>query len=114
MKSAVVSSAAAQEETDGRPLPPGWKSYTSPEGQRYYVNSCSKETTWRRPSSLSSSSSSAEAPQRPLARHHSSPYEVVSFGKKEASQGCQGSRWECGEHWGPTDQDKPGPGTAAV
>lgn len=41
-KSAVVSSAAAQEETDGRPLPPGWRSYTSPEGQRYYVNSCSK------------------------------------------------------------------------
>uniref|UniRef100_A0AAQ5ZNG4 Growth arrest-specific 7a n=1 Tax=Amphiprion ocellaris TaxID=80972 RepID=A0AAQ5ZNG4_AMPOC len=55
-------------ETDGRPLPPGWKSYTSPEGLRYYVNCSSKETTWRHPSS------SAEAPQRPLARQSSSPY----------------------------------------
>uniref|UniRef100_A0A8C4NRE3 Growth arrest-specific protein 7 n=1 Tax=Dicentrarchus labrax TaxID=13489 RepID=A0A8C4NRE3_DICLA len=49
-------------------FPPGWRSYTSPEGLRYYVNSSSKETTWRRPSS------SAEAPQSPLARHNPSPY----------------------------------------
>uniref|UniRef100_A0A671X1D4 Growth arrest specific 7 n=1 Tax=Sparus aurata TaxID=8175 RepID=A0A671X1D4_SPAAU len=62
----------SHEETDGRPLPPGWRSYTSPEGQRYYVNSCSKETTWRRPSL------SAEAPQRLLARHQSSPYGKLS------------------------------------
>ncbi|KAK1878150.1 Growth arrest-specific protein 7, partial [Dissostichus eleginoides] len=67
-KPAVVSSAAPREETDLRPLPPGWRSYTSPEGLRYYVNSCSKETTWRRPSL------SAEVPQRPLARQSSSPY----------------------------------------
>ena len=47
-KSAAVSAAAPEEETDGRPLPPGWRSYTSPEGQRYYVNSCSKgeRHTW--------------------------------------------------------------------
>ncbi|KAK5913572.1 hypothetical protein CgunFtcFv8_008092 [Champsocephalus gunnari] len=68
MKPAVVSSAAPREETDVRPLPPGWRSYTSPEGLRYYVNSCSKETTWRRPSL------SAEVPQRPLARQSASPY----------------------------------------
>uniref|UniRef100_A0A4W6E968 Growth arrest specific 7 n=1 Tax=Lates calcarifer TaxID=8187 RepID=A0A4W6E968_LATCA len=59
MKSVVASSAAPREETDSRPLPQGWRSYMSPEGQRYYVNSCSKETTWRHPSL------SAEAPQRP-------------------------------------------------
>uniref|UniRef100_A0A3B4VM28 Growth arrest specific 7 n=1 Tax=Seriola dumerili TaxID=41447 RepID=A0A3B4VM28_SERDU len=63
-----MSSITAREETDSHPLPPGWRSYTSPEGLRYYVNSCSKETTWRRPSS------SAEAPQRPLARQNCSPY----------------------------------------
>uniref|UniRef100_A0AAX7TPA6 Growth arrest-specific 7a n=1 Tax=Astatotilapia calliptera TaxID=8154 RepID=A0AAX7TPA6_ASTCA len=63
------SSAAPTEETDSRPLPPGWSSYITPEGLRYYVNSSSKETTWRRPSS------SAEAPQRPLARQNSSPYD---------------------------------------
>ncbi|XP_030591718.1 growth arrest-specific protein 7a isoform X1 [Archocentrus centrarchus] len=68
MKSAVESSAAPGEETDRQPLPPGWKSYMSPEGLRYYVNSSSKETTWRRPSS------SAGAPQRPLAQQNSSPY----------------------------------------
>ncbi|XP_037649164.1 growth arrest-specific protein 7-like [Sebastes umbrosus] len=68
MKPAVVNSAAAREETDSCPLPPGWRSYTSPEGLRYYVNSCSKETTWRRPSL------SAEAPQRPLAQQNASPY----------------------------------------
>ncbi|TNN28886.1 hypothetical protein EYF80_060965 [Liparis tanakae] len=41
-KPAAVSSAVPTEETDGRPLPPGWRSYTSPEGVRYYVNGCSK------------------------------------------------------------------------
>uniref|UniRef100_A0A665TN81 Growth arrest-specific protein 7-like n=1 Tax=Echeneis naucrates TaxID=173247 RepID=A0A665TN81_ECHNA len=40
-----------RQESDARPLPPGWRSYVSPEGLRYYVNSCSKETTWRHPSS---------------------------------------------------------------
>uniref|UniRef100_A0A668RM88 Growth arrest specific 7 n=1 Tax=Oreochromis aureus TaxID=47969 RepID=A0A668RM88_OREAU len=67
-KPAAESSAAPTEETDRRPLPPGWSSYITPEGLRYYVNSSSKETTWRRPSS------SAEAPQRPLAPQNSSPY----------------------------------------
>uniref|UniRef100_A0A669D321 Growth arrest-specific 7a n=1 Tax=Oreochromis niloticus TaxID=8128 RepID=A0A669D321_ORENI len=66
--SPAESSAAPTEETDRRPLPPGWSSYITPEGLRYYVNSSSKETTWRRPSS------SAEAPQRPLAPQNSSPY----------------------------------------
>uniref|UniRef100_A0A8C9XVQ1 Growth arrest specific 7 n=1 Tax=Sander lucioperca TaxID=283035 RepID=A0A8C9XVQ1_SANLU len=64
----AVSSAALRQETDSRPLPPGWRSYTSPEGLRYYVNSCSKETTWRHPSLLT------ESPQRPLAQQNSSPY----------------------------------------
>nr|XP_040046955.1 growth arrest-specific protein 7-like [Gasterosteus aculeatus aculeatus] len=68
MKPVAVCSAAPEEDSDRRPLPPGWSSYTSPEGLRYYVNSCSKETTWRRPSP------SAEAPQRALAPQNAAPY----------------------------------------
>uniref|UniRef100_A0A8C8SYP3 Growth arrest specific 7 n=1 Tax=Pelusios castaneus TaxID=367368 RepID=A0A8C8SYP3_9SAUR len=34
------------------PLPPGWQSYTSPQGHRYYVNTFTNETTWERPSSV--------------------------------------------------------------
>ncbi|CAB1418976.1 unnamed protein product [Pleuronectes platessa] len=80
MKSSVVSSTAPGEETGSRRLPTGWRSYTSPEGQRYYVNSCSKETTWRRPSS------SDEALQRLLARQNSSPYASGSHSSAKASQ----------------------------
>uniref|UniRef100_A0A3Q3K6Y3 WW domain-containing protein n=1 Tax=Monopterus albus TaxID=43700 RepID=A0A3Q3K6Y3_MONAL len=61
------------EEADSRPLPPGWTSYLSPEGLRYYVNSCSKEKTWQRPFL------SAEAPQRPLTCQNSSPYGTVTL-----------------------------------
>ncbi|XP_062422020.1 growth arrest-specific protein 7-like isoform X2 [Pungitius pungitius] len=68
MKPAAARSAAPEEDSDRRPLPPGWRSYTSPEGLRYYVNSCSKETTWRRPPP------SAEAPQKALAPQSASPY----------------------------------------
>uniref|UniRef100_A0A8C0LXP8 Growth arrest-specific protein 7 n=1 Tax=Canis lupus familiaris TaxID=9615 RepID=A0A8C0LXP8_CANLF len=32
-------------------LPPGWQSYLSPQGRRYYVNTTTNETTWERPSS---------------------------------------------------------------
>nr|XP_023693012.1 growth arrest-specific protein 7 [Paramormyrops kingsleyae] len=31
------------------PLPQDWKSYLSPQGRRYYVNTASNETTWERP-----------------------------------------------------------------
>ncbi|KAM7145539.1 growth arrest-specific protein 7 isoform 4-T4 [Macrochelys suwanniensis] len=34
------------------PLPPGWQSYMSPQGHRYYVNAFTNETTWERPSSV--------------------------------------------------------------
>uniref|UniRef100_A0A452UUF8 Growth arrest specific 7 n=1 Tax=Ursus maritimus TaxID=29073 RepID=A0A452UUF8_URSMA len=34
-------------------LPPGWQSYLSPQGRRYYVNTATNETTWERPSSSS-------------------------------------------------------------
>ncbi|XP_063208194.1 growth arrest-specific protein 7 isoform X2 [Chroicocephalus ridibundus] len=33
-------------------LPPGWQSYMSPQGRRYYVNTFTNETTWERPSSV--------------------------------------------------------------
>ncbi|XP_042248514.1 growth arrest-specific protein 7-like [Thunnus maccoyii] len=80
MEPAAVSSATPREETDSRPLPPGWRSYMSPEGQKYYVNSSSKETTWRRPSM------SAEAPQRSLAQQNSSPYANGSHSRIKPSQ----------------------------
>lgn len=41
-KPEAMSSAAPSVETDRPPLPPGWRSYMSPEGLKYYVNSSSK------------------------------------------------------------------------
>uniref|UniRef100_A0A8C1YDV0 Growth arrest-specific 7a n=2 Tax=Cyprinus carpio TaxID=7962 RepID=A0A8C1YDV0_CYPCA len=38
------------EEIKSLSLPVGWKCYRSPEGQKYYVNISTKETTWERPS----------------------------------------------------------------
>ncbi|XP_067403816.1 growth arrest-specific protein 7 isoform X2 [Emydura macquarii macquarii] len=40
------------EDSLNCPLPPGWQSYTSPQGHRYYVNTYTNETTWERPSSV--------------------------------------------------------------
>uniref|UniRef100_A0AAR2LNG0 Growth arrest specific 7 n=1 Tax=Pygocentrus nattereri TaxID=42514 RepID=A0AAR2LNG0_PYGNA len=40
------------EEPNQSPLPKDWKSYVSPQGRRYYVNTVSNETTWERPSSV--------------------------------------------------------------
>uniref|UniRef100_A0A8C8ZVP4 Growth arrest-specific protein 7 n=1 Tax=Prolemur simus TaxID=1328070 RepID=A0A8C8ZVP4_PROSS len=39
------------EESQTVVLPPGWQSYLSPQGRRYYVNTTTNETTWERPSS---------------------------------------------------------------
>uniref|UniRef100_A0A8C2SD53 Growth arrest-specific protein 7 n=2 Tax=Capra hircus TaxID=9925 RepID=A0A8C2SD53_CAPHI len=41
------------EESQTVVLPPGWQSYLSPQGRRYYVNTATNETTWERPSSSS-------------------------------------------------------------
>ncbi|XP_047687835.1 growth arrest-specific protein 7 isoform X3 [Prionailurus viverrinus] len=41
------------EESQITLLPPGWQSYLSPQGRRYYVNTTTNETTWERPSSSS-------------------------------------------------------------
>ncbi|XP_065272157.1 growth arrest-specific protein 7 isoform X2 [Emys orbicularis] len=40
------------EDSLNCPLPPGWQSYMSPQGHRYYVNTFTNETTWERPSSV--------------------------------------------------------------
>ncbi|ELK31851.1 Growth arrest-specific protein 7 [Myotis davidii] len=37
------------EESQSFVLPPGWQSYLSPQGRRYYVNTTTNETTWERP-----------------------------------------------------------------
>ncbi|NXP12212.1 GAS7 protein, partial [Thinocorus orbignyianus] len=42
----------AGEDTLNGHLPPGWQSYMSPQGRRYYVNTFTNETTWERPSSV--------------------------------------------------------------
>ncbi|KAM4691309.1 growth arrest-specific protein 7 isoform 1-T1 [Rhinophrynus dorsalis] len=39
------------EDSGQIPLPPGWQSYMSPQGRRYYVNTFTNETTWERPNS---------------------------------------------------------------
>nr|KAF6415743.1 growth arrest specific 7 [Molossus molossus] len=39
------------EESQTVILPPGWQSYLSPQGRRYYVNTTTNETTWERPGS---------------------------------------------------------------
>ncbi|XP_048031799.1 growth arrest-specific protein 7a isoform X2 [Megalobrama amblycephala] len=46
----VVSCCMPTEEIKNGSLPVGWKSYRSPEGRKYYVNTSTKETTWERPS----------------------------------------------------------------
>uniref|UniRef100_A0A8C6YJ23 Growth arrest specific 7 n=1 Tax=Naja naja TaxID=35670 RepID=A0A8C6YJ23_NAJNA len=40
------------EDSQNGHLPPGWQSYMSPQGRRYYVNTFTNETTWERPSSI--------------------------------------------------------------
>ncbi|XP_056609261.1 NEDD4-like E3 ubiquitin-protein ligase WWP2 [Triplophysa dalaica] len=45
----VVSCSAPAEEVKSVFLPVGWKSYRSPEGRKYYVNTSTNETTWERP-----------------------------------------------------------------
>ncbi|KAM7371458.1 hypothetical protein PAMP_008697 [Pampus punctatissimus] len=100
-KPAAVSSAAPREETDSQPLPPGWRSYTSPEGQRYYVNSSSKETTWRRPSL------SVDAPQRTLAQQKSLPYANGSHSRIKASQPSETANVALRK---PVMNKQPGPG----
>ncbi|XP_039183884.1 growth arrest-specific protein 7 isoform X2 [Crotalus tigris] len=40
------------EDSQNGHLPPGWQSYMSPQGRRYYVNTFTNETTWERPSSV--------------------------------------------------------------
>ncbi|XP_061079291.1 growth arrest-specific protein 7-like [Conger conger] len=37
------------DEHESVPLPQGWKSFMSPQGRRYYVNTSSNETTWECP-----------------------------------------------------------------
>ncbi|XP_006029409.2 growth arrest-specific protein 7 [Alligator sinensis] len=40
------------EDSLNCPLPPGWQSYMSPQGRKYYVNTFTNETTWERPSGV--------------------------------------------------------------
>ncbi|NXQ79054.1 GAS7 protein, partial [Nyctibius grandis] len=49
------------EDTLNGHLPPGWHSYMSPQGRRYYVNTFTNETTWERPSSVPGTPKSSPA-----------------------------------------------------
>ncbi|KAL1277659.1 hypothetical protein QQF64_024332 [Cirrhinus molitorella] len=55
MQQPVVSCSMPAEEIESVCLPVGWKSYRSPEGRKYYVNTSTKETTWERPSTSTTS-----------------------------------------------------------
>ncbi|XP_056627953.1 growth arrest-specific protein 7-like isoform X2 [Triplophysa dalaica] len=48
-------------------LPKDWKCYMSPQGQRYYVNTVSNETTWERPLSVPGT------PKTPIKHKNSGP-----------------------------------------
>uniref|UniRef100_A0A8B9JKV4 Growth arrest specific 7 n=1 Tax=Astyanax mexicanus TaxID=7994 RepID=A0A8B9JKV4_ASTMX len=52
VEKSVSMSVLPGEEPCQSPLPKDWKSYMSPQGRRYYVNTLSNETTWERPSSV--------------------------------------------------------------
>ncbi|KAI1884264.1 hypothetical protein AGOR_G00224650 [Albula goreensis] len=47
----AFSRPSAGDELESTPLPKGWKSFMSPQGRRYYVNTNSNETTWECPAS---------------------------------------------------------------
>ncbi|XP_032304097.1 growth arrest-specific protein 7 isoform X3 [Coturnix japonica] len=53
------------EDTLNGHLPPGWQSYMSPQGRRYYVNTFTNETTWERPSSVPGTPKSPVTQQSP-------------------------------------------------
>uniref|UniRef100_A0A9J7Y1H8 Growth arrest-specific 7a n=1 Tax=Cyprinus carpio carpio TaxID=630221 RepID=A0A9J7Y1H8_CYPCA len=57
----VVSCSMPSEEIKSLSLPVGWKCYRSPEGQKYYVNISTKETTWERPSRSTTSNISTRS-----------------------------------------------------
>ncbi|XP_072207732.1 growth arrest-specific protein 7 isoform X2 [Excalfactoria chinensis] len=53
------------EDTLNGHLPPGWQSYMSPQGRRYYVNTFTNETTWERPNSVPGTPKSPVTQQSP-------------------------------------------------
>ncbi|XP_044309757.1 growth arrest-specific protein 7 isoform X3 [Varanus komodoensis] len=55
------------EDSQNGHLPPGWQSYMSPQGRRYYVNTYTNETTWERPSSVPGT------PKSPVTQKNSLP-----------------------------------------
>ncbi|XP_031412152.1 growth arrest-specific protein 7-like isoform X2 [Meleagris gallopavo] len=98
------------EDTLNGHLPPGWQSYMSPQGRRYYVNTFTNETTWERPSSVPGTPKSPVTQQSPAVNgYHISGTPVhqldsthmnlrkasgdpqVSFGEKSPSSDIQTS-----------------------
>ncbi|XP_024913465.1 LOW QUALITY PROTEIN: growth arrest-specific protein 7 [Cynoglossus semilaevis] len=69
-RAASLSQLPVEDHSD--PLPPHWRCYLSPQGQRYYVNTTNNETTWERPSSRPGS-------PKVLIRHKSSLPAVNGF-----------------------------------
>ncbi|KAM9425579.1 growth arrest-specific protein 7 isoform 2-T2 [Pholidichthys leucotaenia] len=75
-RTASLSQLAAEDLKDR--LPPHWKCYVSPQGQRYYVNTTNNETTWERPSS-------APGTPRSSFRHKNSLPAVNGFHSSSSS-----------------------------
>ena len=38
-----------QQQQGGEGLPPGWKSYTAPNGKKYYHHAATNKTQWKKP-----------------------------------------------------------------
>ncbi|XP_063078702.1 growth arrest-specific protein 7a isoform X2 [Engraulis encrasicolus] len=102
-KPVVPTAVSAAEEADRQLLPPGWKSYLSPDGREYFVNSTTRETTWKRPScsslsspSTTSSISSSSTSSTSSAFSAGSPVTLLPTAASPDCltpvNGCQGSR----------------------
>ncbi|KAK7123234.1 hypothetical protein R3I94_020129 [Phoxinus phoxinus] len=91
-----VSSTCPEDE----PLPRDWKSYTSPQGRRYYVNTVSNETTWERPSSTPGT------PRTPV-RHKTSLPAVNGFHANDSPLHPP-EHTHAGQRKASTDQQSPG------
>ncbi|NXA56185.1 GAS7 protein, partial [Nothocercus julius] len=61
-------------------LPPGWQSYMSPQGRRYYVNTFTNETTWERPSSVPGTPKSPGTQKSPAGTPANSPHVLTVNG----------------------------------
>ncbi|XP_078474746.1 growth arrest-specific protein 7-like isoform X2 [Lampetra fluviatilis] len=92
--SAPGSPQGGGEERCSTPLPQGWQCYISPQGQKYYVNTFTHETTWERPTGEASNRSvSTPSTPSPTGEASLSPTPSQKNMRKSSSD-IQGSQLE--------------------